>query len=63
MTNIDTQKLRDIATYSIGSDISGRIIEAADYQRKQQESLMAAADEIDRLRAVIEATLAPANES
>ncbi|NBP03638.1 MAG: hypothetical protein EBU90_26795 [Proteobacteria bacterium] len=51
---VDTSKIREVATYSLGDDICGRIAYAAEHQKKQQEALLAAADEIDRLRSLVE---------
>lgn len=48
---MDTNHLRTVAAYSIGLDLSERLASAMLVQQTQSASLLAAADEIDRLEA------------
>lgn len=48
---MNTEHLRTVAAYSIGLDLPERLAAAAEVQKSQSASLLAAADEIDRLEA------------
>lgn len=47
------EKLREIATYSIGEDLQGRIDRAAEFQKQQRDALLEAAADIETLTARI----------
>jgi hypothetical protein len=57
---MDTTQLRLIASHHMGIDLRDRLDHAYRVQRQQQQAILDAADEIDRLRArvtVLELTL------
>lgn len=47
------EKLREIATYSIGEDLRERINRAAEFQQQQRDALLEAAADIETLTARI----------
>jgi hypothetical protein len=47
---ITPEKLRELATYSIGTDLQGRIDLAAKFQEEQRQALLEAAAIIENMR-------------
>jgi polyhydroxyalkanoate synthesis regulator phasin len=50
---VNTEKLREIASYHAGTDLLGRMSQMLEWQAVQKKALDEAADEIDNLRVEI----------